>query len=194
MARAEDVPVVMDRRLALVALQETPARNRSAAPVASLGFALHESAATGEATEPAATVAIVDDSATTVYTRPAVGDDPRRLYECAARLRDRLAAVRPAFARLRSVLPDARNAGAAGRRDFVELATADVMRSLVQARRSLRALAAELADLEAEGRALIAVAATSPPGSAESQGDSGRAGVVRGSRMASGDVRGTRQP
>lgn len=167
----------MDRRLALVALQETPARNRSAAPVVSLGFVLHEGEATSEATEPAATVAIVDDRATTVYARPVAGDDARRLYECAGRLRDRLAAVRPAFARLRSVLPDARDVGAARRRDFVELAAADVMRSLVQARRSLRALAAELADLEAEGRALIAIASTAQGGT-ESQGDNDPSGIV----------------
>jgi hypothetical protein len=81
--------------------------------------------------------------------------DNARLYMCVARLRDHLAAIRPAMARLRRSMP------MGGRpeswyRDAVELASADVARSLTMARRSVRAIVAELADLETESRDLVA--------------------------------------
>jgi len=83
----------------------------------------------------------------------------RKLYECTARVRDRLAAVRPTLARLRSVLPPPVGEGTARDADLIVLAAADVARGLVQARRSVRALAGELTDIEAEARELLAIAA-----------------------------------
>jgi hypothetical protein len=76
-----------------------------------------------------------------------------RLHDCTIRLRERLAVVRPSIARLRSLAPSP-----TGHldRDLVELGIADVRRALVQARRTVRALVAELANLEREGRLTIA--------------------------------------
>jgi hypothetical protein len=81
--------------------------------------------------------------------------DNARLYACVARLRDHLAAIRPAMERLRRSIP------MGGRteswyRDAVELASADVARSLTMARRSVRAIVAELSALETECRNLAA--------------------------------------
>jgi hypothetical protein len=87
------------------------------------------------------------------------GEPQRRLYERAARARDWLASVRPALARLRGVLPRPHGEGTPRDHDLIALAAADVARGLVQARRSVRTLAAELADLEAESRDLLAIAA-----------------------------------
>ena len=79
-------------------------------------------------------------------------------------VRERLGAVRPAMARLRAVLPRPSESADARSRHFVELAAADVQRALVQARRSVRALVGELAELEAEGRDLIAGASVATGG------------------------------
>ena len=64
----------------------------------------------------------------------------------------------PALARLRTVLPRARQSRAPDL-DLIDLAAGDVMRALVHARRSVCALAAELAGLETESRELLALAA-----------------------------------
>ncbi len=74
----------------------------------------------------------------------------RRLYQCAARARDRLAGVRPALEQLRDLL---------GRPTLdvlgIDLAVSDIERALTHARRSVRALSAELGQLESESRELV---------------------------------------
>jgi hypothetical protein len=74
-----------------------------------------------------------------------------REAEQVVRLSERLLAVRPALGRLREEL--ARAEPLAERR-LLDLATADVTRALVHARRSVRALVALLSDLESEASAL----------------------------------------
>ncbi len=126
----------------------------------------------GDEEAPSLDLAILDDEPTNLAAPIAALDAARdatavngavvrqrRLYECAARARDRLAAVRPTLARLRSVLPEPHGDGNARDADLIVLAAADVARGLEQARRSVRALIGELTDLEAETRELIAVAA-----------------------------------
>lgn len=78
---------------------------------------------------------------------------------------ERLHAIEPllsaasAIARLRSVLPIACDARDDQRRELVALAVGDVIRALVLARRSMRALLMQVAELDEHGRDLIAIAA-----------------------------------
>jgi hypothetical protein len=121
------------------------------------GFAIHndsDSDSHAEPTEPGAVLVVEDDHATSVYLRPIVGhpvDEARRIDACARRFRERLGRVRPALARLRQMLPGPYEVA---RRVDLAFGVADVERALAHARRSYRALAVELADLEAEGREL----------------------------------------
>jgi len=82
-------------------------------------------------------------------------DRVRRLGESSVSLRDRFAAIRPAVARLRSELPQRFEPRDLVQEEMVDLAIADVQRTLVQARRSLHSVTAEV-DLEQESRTLIA--------------------------------------
>ena len=76
-------------------------------------------------------------------------DPDRRVYEQSIRLRERLGEVRPSLARLRDELSRARVS-----RPRLEIALADVARTLARARRSVCAVGAELIDLEDEAREL----------------------------------------
>ncbi len=144
--------VVTRPRQGLLALRAAVGPRSRDPEVASLGLAI---ILDDEPTNPDRSIVGVEvDDATTAYEADV---RQRRMFECAARARDRFAAVRPALARLRSLLP--RRQGDGSDRDLIVLAAADVARGLVQARRSMRALAAELADLEAESRDVLAVAA-----------------------------------
>ncbi|MGH7338193.1 MAG: hypothetical protein ACREI7_11470 [Myxococcota bacterium] len=68
--------------------------------------------------------------------------------------------MRPALARLHSILPRPHGEGSRHDHDLIVLAAADVAHALVQARGSVRAIVGELADLEAESRELLALAAS----------------------------------
>ena len=74
-------------------------------------------------------------------------DTEQHVAEQLGRLTERLRAVRPAIGRLRDELD---RADCRAARRLVDLAAADVTRSLVHARRSVRALVALLSDLERE--------------------------------------------
>lgn len=124
-------------------------------PASSLGLTIHCADVDIAAPESEST----DDDVTRAH-RAADGDRrvvDTRLHECASRLRDRLASVRPAMARLRDALASHR-ATDPRVRELVALGAADVDRALTLARRSIRALAAELGDLEREARDLVASA------------------------------------
>lgn len=81
---------------------------------------------------------------------------------------DPLMSAASAIARLRGVLPLACDATDDRRRELVELAVADVIRALVLARRSMRALLVQTAELDEQGRDLIALAARALAMSADS--------------------------
>ncbi len=103
--------------------------------------------------------AAVDESAPTavIDTSSVRHEAPER--EAAERLLERLAAVRPTLAHLRALLSGSVDGFGASRRSCIELAAADVQRSLAQARRTMRALRAVLSDLDAEGQELTVDAA-----------------------------------
>jgi len=161
--------MVNGARSGLLTLRAALGRSRDERGVATLGLAIFDDEPTSPDT-PVPPAAPDDRDLGDTPVTPAADDrDPgnvasearqRQLYECAARARDRLAAVRPALARLRGVLPRPQGEGRPRDHDLIVLAAADVARGLVQARRSMRALSAELADLEAESRELLAIAAS----------------------------------
>lgn len=148
--------------------------------VASVPDVVHDD----EPTAPGPAVPAAVDEAAPLPPPPVASlaaDPDRRLHEHAVRLRERLGAVRPALARLRDEL-----VRASLRMDapLVELALADVERALVLARRSVRALLGELADLEREARALGGVATAMIEEHTPERGDGGgrprRRGLGRG--------------
>lgn len=155
--------VVTDRDRALASLRvAAAARVRGASPATSLGLRLSGDAFDDDAptcpalvaVEPAEPAADGHDASLPLPPPPAASvplDVAAQLDEQAARLRERLGAVRPALARLRGELA---RACVRVDRPLVELALADVQRVLVHARRSVRALVAELAELEREAQAL----------------------------------------
>lgn len=158
--------VVVTPRRALASLRvAAAARTRAASPATPLGLRMPGEADAFDDDAPTCpAVAVVSPApgdAPLGHDEPAplppppaasVAIDPDlRLDEQTGRLRERLGAVRPALARLRGELARSR---LLGDRALLELALADVQRALVQARRSVRAMAAELAELDHEAQSL----------------------------------------
>lgn len=155
--------MVNDRQRTLATLRvAAAARVRVASPATSLGLRLPPDGFDDDAptcpafvaVEPAEPAADGHDSSLPLPPPPAASvplDRVGPIDEQPGRLRERLGAVRPALARLRGELA---RAGVRVDRPLVELAVADVQRALVQGRRSVRALVAELAELEGEAQAL----------------------------------------
>lgn len=144
------------RNNGLDTLRAALAGGRGGSPIESLGFEVFED----EDTTPPDGARAVSESAVTGIFDPV----ERRLVECAHRAGARLRVVRPALARLRSLLPGKRTLVPARDRDLLVLATADVHRVMTQARRSVRALMAELAELESESREVLVLAAAGEEG------------------------------
>jgi len=155
--------VVSERHRPLASLRvAAAARVRGASPATPLGLRLpgdgfDDDAPTCPAcvaVEPAEPAADGHDTSLPLPPPPAASvplDAVDRLDEQGRRLRERLGAVRPALARLRGELA---RACVRVDRPLLELALADVQRALVHARRSVRALVAELAELEREAQVL----------------------------------------
>ncbi len=160
-----------NRRYALASLRlGAAARTRTTSPAIPLGLRVHGPGADtidlddDEPTRPAAVPAPTPERCfeVRIADEPAPLPPPPRASEALdpdehlddrlVRLRARLGAVRPALLRLRHEL--ARAERAANNRALVELALADVTRTLVHSRRSVRATVATLAELEREASAL----------------------------------------
>jgi len=86
---------------------------------------------------------------TTVY----VGVDAGRVRGCGARVGDRLAGAHHALADLRTLTADPTTTRAA-----LDAGVGELVRTLAQARRSDRAVAGELAEIEESGRMVVAAA------------------------------------